>query len=360
VGIYISIFIFFLLFCYRSWVFTPAPWFPFCCYFLIDHGYLHQHLDFVFILLPIMVIYTSTLIFLLLLFSYQSWLFTPASWFSFCCYFVIDHGDLHQHLNFVFYFVIDHGYLRQHLDFFFLDILLSIMVIYTSTLIFCFLFCYRSWIITSAPWISFCYVVTDHGYLHQHIDFLFVDILLSIVVIYPSTLILFLFCYRSWLFTPRTLILILFLFCYRSWRFTPAPWFCFLFCYRSWLFTPAHWFIFIIDHDYLPPGPWCWFCFYFVIDHGYLHQHIDLFLLSIMIIYPQHLDFDFVFILFSIMAIYTSTLIFLLLLFCYRSWLFTPAPWFYFLFCYRSWLFIPVIFVYILLSDHDYLHQHLD
>jgi hypothetical protein len=157
------------------------------------------------------------------------------------------------------------------------------MVIYTSTLIFCFLFCYRSWIITSAPWISFCYVVTDHGYLHQHIDFLFVDILLSIVVIYPSTLILFLFCYRSWLFTP-------------------APWFS--------------------------------FCCYFVIDHDYLHQDLDflfvVILLSIMAIYTSTLILFFI--LLSIMVIYTSTLIFFLLLFCYRSWLFTPAPWCWFCF----------------------------
>ena len=95
--------------------------FSFCCYFVIGHGDLHQHLDFIFvvILLSMMIIYTSTLIFFLFilcyrswrftpaswfcfLFCYRSWLFTPAPWFSFCCYFVIDHGDLHQHLNFVF------------------------------------------------------------------------------------------------------------------------------------------------------------------------------------------------------------------------------------------------------------------
>jgi hypothetical protein len=115
----------------------------FCCYFVIDRGYLHQHLDFLFvILLSIMGIYTSTLISLLLLFSYRSWLFTPAPWFSFCCYFVIDHGDLHQHIDFVF------------------------------------LFCYRSWLFTPAHWFSFCwYFIIDHDYLHQHLDFLFVVIL---------------------------------------------------------------------------------------------------------------------------------------------------------------------------------------
>ena len=204
--IYTSTLIFFLLlFCYRSWRFTPAPWFYFCCYFVIDDDYLHQHLDFLFvyILLSIMTIYTSTLIF-------------------FC-------------------FVIDHGYLRQCLDFVFVVILLSIMVIYTSTLIFC------------------CYFVIDRGYLHQHLDFLFV-ILLSIMGIYTSTL-----------------ISLLLLFSYRSWLFTPAP----------------------------------WLCFYFVTDHGYLHQH---------------LDFPFVVIFLSIMVIYTSILIFFLLLLCYRSWRFTPAP----------------------------------
>ena len=190
------------------------------------------------------------------------------------------------------------------------------MVIYTSTLIFCLLFCYRSWIITSAPWISFCYVVMDHGYLHQHIDFLFVDILLSIVVIYPSTLILFLFCYRSWLFTPAPWCWFCFYFVIDHGYLPPGPWFWFffillsimaiytstliflllLFCYRSWLFTPAprFWFCFyfVIDHGYLPPGPWFSFCCYFVIDHGYLHQH---------------LEFPFVVILLSIMIIYTST-----------------------------------------------------
>jgi hypothetical protein len=236
--------------------------------------------------------------------------------FSFCCYFVIDHGDLHQHLDFVFYFVIDHGYLHQHLDFLFVVILSSIMIIYTSTLIFfLLLFCYRSWLFTPAPWFSFCcYFVIDHDYLHQHLDFLFVVILLSIMIIYTSTLIFFLL-----------------LFCYRSWLFTPAPWFSF--CYY-----------FVIDHGDLHQH--LDFVFYFVIDHGYLHQHIDLFLLSIMIIYPQDLDFDFVFILLSIMVIYPSTLILILFLFCFRSWLFTPAPWFSFC-CY-------------FVIDHDYLHQHLD
>jgi hypothetical protein len=202
--------------CYRSWVFTSAPWFSFCCYFLIDHDYLHQHLDFVFILLSIMVIYTSTLISLLLLFSYRSWLFTPAPWFSFCCYFVIDHGDLHQHIDFVFlfcyrswlftpahwfsfcwYFIIDHDYLHQHLDFLFVVILLSTMAIYTSTLILFFILLSVMVIYTC----NFClYFVIDHDYLHQHLDFLFVVILLSIMAIYTSTLILFLllFCYRSW------------------------------------------------------------------------------------------------------------------------------------------------------------------
>jgi FlaA1/EpsC-like NDP-sugar epimerase len=89
--IYTGTLIFFLfILCYRSWRFTPAPWF-------------------VLVLLSIMVIYASALISFLLLFCYRSWLFTPGPWFSFCCYFVIDHGDLHQHLDFVFYFVIDHG-----------------------------------------------------------------------------------------------------------------------------------------------------------------------------------------------------------------------------------------------------------
>jgi hypothetical protein len=131
---------FFLLFCYRSWLFTPTSWFSFCCYFVIDHHYLHQHLDFLFvvILLLIMIIYTSTLIFFLLLFCYRSWRFTPAYWF---CFFI----------------------------------LLSIMVIYTSTLIFFLLiFYYRSWLFTPAPWFSFCcYFVIDHGDLHQHLDFIF-------------------------------------------------------------------------------------------------------------------------------------------------------------------------------------------
>jgi hypothetical protein len=243
-----------------------------------------------FILLSVMVIYTCNFC---LYFVIRSWLFTPAPWLTFCCYVVIDHGDLHQHLDFVFYFVIDHGYLHQHLDFLFVVILLSVMAIYTSTLIlFLLLFCYRWWLFTPAPWFSFClYCVIDHGDLHQHLD-------------------LFWFCYRSWLFTPvpwfrfccyfvidhdylhqhidflllsivgiyiSTLISLLLLFSYRWWLFTPAP----------------------------------WFCFYFVIDHGYLHQH---------------LDFPFVVIFLSIMVIYTSTLIFFLLLFCYRSWRFTPAP----------------------------------
>jgi hypothetical protein len=240
--------------------------------------------------------------------------------FSFCCYFVIDHGDLHQHLDFVFYFVIDHGYLHQHLDFLFVVILSSIMIIYTSTLIFfLLLFCYRSWLFTPAPWFSFCcYFVIDHDYLHQHLDFLFVVILLSIMIIYTSTLIFFLllFCYRSWLFTPAPWCWFCFYFVIDHGYLPPGPWFWFffillsimaiytstliflllLFCYRSWLFTPAprFWFCFyfVIDHGYLPPGPWFSFCCYFVIDHGYLHQH---------------LEFPFVVILLSIMIIYTST-----------------------------------------------------
>jgi hypothetical protein len=46
-----------------------------------------------------MVIYTSTLILILFLFCYRLLLFTPAPWFSFCRYFLIDHGYLHQHLD---------------------------------------------------------------------------------------------------------------------------------------------------------------------------------------------------------------------------------------------------------------------
>jgi hypothetical protein len=131
----------------------------FCCYFIIDHDYLHQHLDFLFvtILLSIMIIYTSTLIFFLLLFCYRSWLFTPAPWFCFCCYFIIDHDYLHQHLDFLFVIIllsIMAIYTSTLILFF---ILLSIMVIYTSTLLFfLLLFCHRSWLFTPAPWFSFC------------------------------------------------------------------------------------------------------------------------------------------------------------------------------------------------------------
>jgi hypothetical protein len=105
----------FLYFVIRSWLFTPAPWLTCCCYVVFDHGDLHQHLDLFFILLSIMVIYTSTLIFFLLLFCYRSWRFTPAPWFYFCCYFVIDDDYLHQHLDFLFVYIV-----------------LSIMAIYTS------------------------------------------------------------------------------------------------------------------------------------------------------------------------------------------------------------------------------------
>jgi hypothetical protein len=191
-GIYTSTLIFFLLiFCYRLWLFTPAPWF--CFYFVIDHGYLHQHLDvdFVFILLSIMVIYPQDLDFDFFLFCYRLWLFTPAPWFSCCCYFVIDHDYLHQHLDFDFVFILLSIMViyPQDLDFPFVVILLSIMAIYTSILSFLLLlFCYRSWLFTPAPRFSFSFnFVIDHDYLlmgHTLVLYVVVGSINSIILFY--------------------------------------------------------------------------------------------------------------------------------------------------------------------------------
>ena len=212
--------------------------FSFCCYFAIGHGDLHQHLDFIFvvILLSMMIIYTSTLIFFLFILCYRSWRFTPAPWFVLVLLsiMVIYASALISFLLLFCYrswlftpahwfsVVIDRGYLHQHLDFPFVVIFLSIMIIYTSTLIL-FLFCYRSWLFTPAPWFPFCcYFLIDHGYLHQHLDFLFVVILLSIMAIYTSTLILFFNLLSIMVIYASTLISFFLLFCYRSWLFTPA------------------------------------------------------------------------------------------------------------------------------------------